>query len=94
MCLAGLRDELHLQRTGDGLRDVVLNGEDVGQLAVVPFRPQMIAVLRVDELCRHADPASRAADAAFENVRDAERLGDPADVLFLAPEGEGRRCAP
>ena len=88
----GLRDELHLQRTGDRLGDVVLNGEDVDQLAVVAFRPQVIAVLGVDELRRHAYAASRAADAAFENVRDAERFRDPADVLFLAAKGEGGRA--
>jgi hypothetical protein len=78
-----------LQRSGDGLGDVVLNGEDVGKLAVVAFRPEMIAVLRVDELCGYADTVSGSPEAAFKNRPDAKRLGDPADVLFLAAEGEG-----
>ena len=35
---------------------------------------------------------SRTTDAPFENRPDAERLGNPADVLFLAPEGKGGRA--
>ena len=92
MCLAGVRDELQPQGLCDGLGDFVLNGEDVGELAVVPLGPEVIAVLGVDQLRGHADAASRTTDAAFENRPDAERLGDPADVLFLAAEGKGGRA--
>jgi hypothetical protein len=42
--------------------------------------------------CRHAYAASGSADAAFENVRDAECFRDPTDVLFLAAEGERGRA--
>ena len=71
MCLSALASELQLQGSGDGLGDIVLDGEDVGELAVVAFGPEMIAVLCVDQLRGHADPASRAADAPFENRSDS-----------------------
>ena len=35
----GLGPECQLQRTNDGLGDFILNLEDVGELAVVPFGP-------------------------------------------------------
>ena len=88
----GVRDELQLQRTRDGLRDFVLDGNTSDELPIVAFRPQVIAVLSVDQLRSHADSASRSTDAPFKNRPDAERLCDPADVLLLAAEGEGR-CA-
>ena len=83
--LGGQRD---LQGAGNRLGDVVLDGEDVGQLAVVAFRPQVITVLRVDELCGDADASARPADTPFEDGADAERFGDRRDVLFLAAERE------
>ena len=49
---AGRSGKLHLQRGRDGLRDFVLHVEQVRHLAVVALRPEMIAVLGVDELRR------------------------------------------
>ena len=42
--------ELDLQGCDDVLRDLVLQGEQVGHLAVVPLGPQVVAGQRVDEL--------------------------------------------
>ena len=83
--LGGQRD---LKGARNRLGDVVLDGEDVGQFAVVAFRPQVITVLGVNELCGDADASARPAHAAFEDGADAERFGDRRDVLFLAAERE------
>src|SRR5215470_893008 len=69
----GQRD---LQRPGNRLRDVVLNGKDVRQLALVPFGPQVTAVSGSNQLRRHTNAVARLAHAAFEYVRDAKRLRD------------------
>ena len=66
-----------------------MNGEDVGQLAVVAFRPYVAAVARRDQLRGHADAIAGLAHAAFEDVRDIERLGDAADVVVFPLE---RKC--
>src|SRR2546423_15405784 len=42
------------QRLRDGARDLVLQGEDALQLAVVALRPEVVAVAHLDELRRHA----------------------------------------
>ena len=48
------RAERDLQRFHDPLRDIVLDGKDVGEIAVVAVRPQMRAVSRIDQLRRDA----------------------------------------
>ena len=71
-CVLGRsRHQRGFERAGNGPRDVVLNGEHIGQLAVVPLGPEVIAVFGVDQLGGHADSAARAPDAAFENRTDA-----------------------
>ncbi len=87
---AALAAELHLERSGDGLRNLVLNREDVGQFAVIAFGPKMTAVGRGDQLRGDADASAGAPHAAFENVGHAQRIGDAANVLLLALEGERR----
>ena len=86
------RVELQLQGVGNRRRNLVLDGEDVGHLAVVALRPQVRAVGSQNELRRHTDAAAGAADAALEDVRHAERVRDPADVLVLAFERKRRRA--
>ena len=83
--LGGQRD---LKGARDCLGDVVLNGEDVGELAVVAFRPEVITILCVNELCGDADASARPTHAAFEDGADAERFGDLRDVLLLAAKRE------
>ena len=72
------------------VRHIVLNGENVGELAVEPFRPQVPAGGRVDELGRDPHPIARFAHAAFEDVTHAEALTDLGDMDVLALEGERR----
>src|SRR5262245_11294415 len=63
-------EEFELQRCDDGLRNLVLDGENVGEIAVVAFGPDMIPGRAVDQLRTDADAASGLAHAAFENMRD------------------------
>ena len=84
-----LRQELELERGDDFLRDFVLDGEDVGQFAVVALGPDMAAGLAVDQLGGDPDPLPRLAHAAFEHVADAQFARDIGDINRLALEGEG-----
>src|SRR5262245_35550974 len=77
----------------DGPRDLVLNGEDISQVAVVTVRPLVIAVPRLDELRRDANPVPGLPDRAFDDVRDVQELADLAEVLVLPLERERRRAA-
>jgi hypothetical protein len=72
----------------DRRRDIVLHGEDVGQLAIVTLGPQVKAVRHVDELCRDPNPVPGPSDAAFENGVDGEGFRDPADWQLLSFERE------
>ena len=79
------------ERLGNGLRDVVLEGEDIAHLPVVPLAPHVPAIRGRDQLGRDADASTRPPHAAFEHVRDVERLGNPPHVLVFAAECERRR---
>ena len=67
-----------LQRAGDRCGDLALDGEDVGggELAVVALRPEVGVGARVDELHVDAHAVARSLHAAFEDLRDAELIGD------------------
>jgi hypothetical protein len=52
----------------------------------------MGAIGGVDELRRDADAASRAPDASLEHHGDAERVGDPANVVCLTAKRKRRRA--
>ena len=51
----GRLQQFELERVDHCPGDVVLHGEDVGQRPVVRFRPEMVAVGRIDELGGDAD---------------------------------------
>ena len=69
-------------------RDLVLDGEDVVELAVVGLRPQLGAGRRIDQL--HGDPHRVAGPAhrAFQYVRHVQGAGDVGDRHVLALERE------
>src|SRR5262249_54244878 len=89
-CSRAAWGQRHSQRQGYRLGDLILNRENVRHLAIVALRPEVISVGGVDELRRHANAASRAPNAPFQDRLHRQRLGDPANVLLLAPEGERR----
>src|SRR3546814_11139875 len=76
--------ELRLHRGHDVLGDVVLDGEDVLQLAVVLLGPEVLAGLGVDDLNGDAQALTRRPHAAFQDVAHAEIAGDLPDVCSLA----------
>ena len=74
----------------DGLRDLVLNGEDVAKRAIEPFRPLPDAGLRIDQLGRDPDPFAHPAYAAFDDVADAKLFARLAYVDSAALVAERR----
>ncbi|MND77852.1 hypothetical protein D3C80_695530 [compost metagenome] len=78
------------QRLDDLAGDLVLDGEDILQVAIEAFRPQMLATCRVDQLGVDAHPPCGAPCAAFQQVAHAEVLCDPAHIHRLSLVGEDR----
>ena len=62
------RDDPGGYRAGDALRDLVLDGKHVGQLAVVSVGPEMVPGFGIDQLRRDPDPIAGTTDAAFDHV--------------------------
>jgi hypothetical protein len=67
---------------------LVLDGEDVGEIAIVALRPELIAVGDADELGRDAQAAAGLLDAAIEHRGDGEGAPDLAGVGRLPLEAE------
>ena len=82
--------KLRLDRRDDGLGDLVLHREHIGELAVVAFGPDVAAGCDVVELRGDPHPVAFLADAAFDHVADAELLGDLLQVDRLALVDERR----
>ena len=76
--------KLRLDGGDDGLGDLVLHGEHVGEVAVVALGPEMAAGGDVVELRGDAHAVAALADAAFEHVAHAELVGDLLQVNGLA----------
>ena len=85
-----LRQQPQLQRIGDRLRNLVLDRENIGEVAVVALGPDMVAGRAVDQLRGDAHAGARLAHAAFEDVSDAELARRVLDVDLLALETERR----
>jgi len=86
--LAVAAAQIERQRGDDPGRHVILHREDVGELPVEAFGPQMAAGRSIDQLRRDPDAAARFAYAPLENVAHAEAFADFGDVNVLALEGE------
>ena len=84
--------ELNLQGIRDRLRNIILDGENIGNLAVVPFRPEMRFIGDVNKLRGDLNAIARSADAPFENRSHPQLFTNGAQILFLAAKGKGR-CA-
>ena len=84
-----LGQELEFERCDDGLRDVVLDGEDVVERAVVALRPDLRVGGRLEQLRRDPHAIAGLAHAALEDVRDLEGPRDLGrrDRLALVREG-------
>ena len=67
-CLLFLRKQANFQLIDDGLGDLVLDGEDVGQVAVVAVGPDVPAGYSVNQLPGDPDPLARLSDASLEQI--------------------------
>ena len=67
-------------------RDLVLQREDVVEIAVVALGPDVIAVDAVDQLGGDAHAAAGFAHAAFQHVADLQLPRDLRDIDILALE--------
>ena len=86
------RRQRHLQCAGDCRGDLVLDREHIGELPIVPFRPEVAAIDCGDELGHDPNAIASLSDAAFEHGRHAEGHRDLAHVFMPAFEGERRRA--
>jgi len=59
-------------RGNDGAGQVVLDGEDVFEISVIPLCPNVITALALNQLRDHANAITRFAHAACNDIRDAE----------------------
>ncbi len=82
--------EDHTQGLDDRLCDVVLNRKHILQLAVVPFRPEVVSVGDVHELRRNTQLVPHLPDTSLEDGRDLELSADVSDVLVFSLERERR----
>ena len=71
-------------------RDLVLDREDVVELAVVGLRPQVRVGAGLDQLRRDPHRVARLAHRAFQHVRHVQRARDLRDPDLLAFERERR----
>ena len=83
------QQEARLQRPDDALSHLVLDGEDVVEIAVVLVRPNVVAAFGVDELGGDSDAIARLAHAAFQDITNAEVGRHLAHIGRLALVGEG-----
>jgi hypothetical protein len=79
---AGLLEgrEIGLQRPNDPLGQFALNREKIGQLPVETLSPNVRIGLCVDQLRVHPYPVASTAHRPFEDMGDAERFADLAQV--------------
>ena len=80
-----------IERGRDVLGDLVLDGEDVLEAAVVAIRPQGRLRRRLDQMRADAHAPARAADGAVEDVRALQALRRFG--LALAAKLKARRAA-
>ena len=72
--------QFRLQGRGNFLREISLNCKHVGQIAIVIFRPNVLVVIRVDQLHVHSDAITNPPDTAFQQRGYAECFADFARV--------------
>ena len=56
------------------MRKIGLDGEDISQIAVVIFRPNVLVTICVDQLHAHSDAVADSTDAAFQKRGYAQRF--------------------
>ena len=71
-----IRGQPKLDRTDNLARDLILEGEDIGEVPVVTVGPDVRAGRSIDQLRRDAHPIAELAHASFDNVADRQFSAD------------------
>jgi len=84
-----LQGELQLQRRHNPLYNLVLQGKNVREWAIILLRPHLIARRRVDQLHRDPDTLVRFLHAPFQHVPHAHLATDVLHFYCFAFVSEG-----
>ena len=60
--------QLRLDGGDDGMGQLVLDGEDVFQVAVIALGPDMLVLSSIDQLGGHPHPLARTPDTSFQDI--------------------------
>ena len=82
--------ELRLNGSHNLFSDCVLYREDVAELLVVPFGPNVVAGHGIKELGGYTRAGTDFAHAAFKDIAHPKLARHPFDVDLLTPVGECR----
>ena len=82
--------QFEVERNSDAAGDVVLQCEQIADIAVELLRPQMCIRLGIDQLSVDAHFAARPPDASLEHIADAQLAADLLGVDPFIPVSEGR----
>src|SRR5207237_5122035 len=89
-----LRKKLHLQLLDDCVSDLVLDRENVGEIAIKTVGPNMTAVSAVDKLSSNANTGCDSSYASFQNKTYPQFTSDLLDfdrLAFVGKRGVSRR---
>ena len=78
------RRQLRFKSLSDCAGNFALNGEDVRDVAIVRLGPDMRVIARIDQLCAHPHFATCTSHTSFQDVGNAQRLRDIAQVSLRA----------
>src|SRR5438105_2840183 len=84
-----LRQQLNLELLDDGVGDFVLNGENIGQIAIEALGPDVAAILAVNELSSYPHARSNLPHASFQDKSNAKLLADLLHFHGLVFIGKG-----
>src|SRR5438093_2114917 len=73
---------------GDRTHQLILNRENVVQVAIIALRPQTIAGCRLQELRGYAEALTCSPNAAFHDITSAEHAADFLHIDSLALDCE------
>src|SRR5215469_15311793 len=83
-------DQLQVERDCYSACDLVLQREQIVQIAVKPLRPQMSVALSVNQLSGHTDLISPPTHAPFQRVAHSKLAADLFRVDMPVPISECR----
>ena len=69
-------DQLYAESVREPAGDLVLNGEQIGRVAVETLCPQMRVRRGIDQLGADTDLVARSPDAPFEHIANAELMAN------------------